>query len=206
MNSCCDNPVIWPEEDDGEAISGCNCDSSYVGLEMDSTCMGATMIAKMSERRNYRLLDSNLSGLPWFLIKNPGLNCGLMMSQYSQAGLLNDMKMMCQPACVDNVPTCGGQEDYVAMGYNSCKKSVEVSKMLEYVLAMELLSVFQAHQFIDKDVKPSTVSQAILKKLSKTIPVIDEDVFLSPYIENIREFIHSGNLVEITEDIVGEIL
>ncbi|SHJ88974.1 histidine ammonia-lyase [Dethiosulfatibacter aminovorans DSM 17477] len=205
MNSCCDNPIIWPEGDDGEAISACNCDSSYVGIEMDSASIGATMMAKMSERRSYRLLDSNLSGYPWFLIKNPGLNCGMMMTQYTQAGILNDMKMMCQPACVDNFPTCGGQEDYVAMGYNSSKKALKISEMLDYILAIELLSVYQAHQFMDEGLEPGSASKTVLNRLSKTIPVIEEDVFLNPYIEEIKELINSGTLVEIVENITGKL-
>lgn len=205
MNSCCDNPIIWPEGDDGEAISGCNCDSSYVGIEMDSASIGATMIAKMSERRNYRLLNSDLSGYPWFLVKNPGLNCGLMMTQYTQAGLLNDMKMMCQPACIDNVPTCGGQEDYVAMGYNSSKKALKISEMLDYILAIELLSIYQAHQFMDEGLKPGSASSAVLKTLGETIPVLEEDAFLNPYIEEIKELINSGKLVEIVENITGKL-
>ena len=205
MNSCCDNPIIWTEDDDGEAISACNCDSSYVGIEIDSASIGATMIAKMSERRSYRLLDSNLSGYPWFLIKNPGLNCGMMMTQYTQAGLLNDMKMMCQPACVDSIPTCGGQEDYVAMGYNSSKKALKISEMLDYILAYELLSVYQAHQFMDEGLEPGSVSKAILEILSESIPVIEEDAFLNPYAEEIKELINSGKLVETVENTIGKL-
>src|SRR5699024_4411417 len=119
MNSCTDNPIIWKGEEDGEAISGGNPDSSYIGLEMDSVSMAATMVAKMSERRNNRLVDGDLSENPWFLVNNPGLNSGLMIPQYTQAGLLNDMRILSSPAVIDNVPTCGNQEDYVAMGYNS---------------------------------------------------------------------------------------
>lgn len=43
MNSCTDNPIIWGENGDGEAISGGNPDSSYIGLEMDSVSMRQSM-------------------------------------------------------------------------------------------------------------------------------------------------------------------
>jgi histidine ammonia-lyase len=197
MNSCTDNPIIWPEGEDGATISGGNPDSSYVGLEMDSASMAATMVAKMSERRNNRLIDGNLSEHPWFLVKNPGLNSGLMIPQYTQAGLLNDMKTLCQPAVVDNIPTCGNQEDYVAMGYNSSKKAIDIAEKLEYILAIELLSVYQAHQFIDEDLSPGSVSQSILNEISKTVPVMEDDIYLYPYIEKIRNLIHSGEIVKI---------
>ena len=72
INSCCDNPIIWPGKKDADVISACNPDSSYVGLAMDSSVIAATMLAKMSERRNNRLIDGSLSGHPWFLIKKSG--------------------------------------------------------------------------------------------------------------------------------------
>lgn len=205
MNSCCDNPIIWPETGEQDVISACNADSSYVGMEMDSACIAATGLAKMSERRNNRLIDESLSGYPWFCIKSPGLNSGLMIPQYAQAGLLNEMRMLATPSTIDNTPTCGNQEDYVSMGYNACKKAGPVAEKLEYILAIELLSAFEAQQFLDPDVKRSSASAAVLKEIGKEVPVMDKDVFLHPYIEYLKEFIHSGELVRVIESVTGEL-
>ena len=199
INSCTDNPIIWSDGDEELAISGCNPDSSYVGLELDSAAIAATMVAKMSERRNNRLIDGNLSEYPWFLIKNPGLNSGLMIPQYTQAGLLNDMRTLSQPAVIDNIPTCGNQEDYVAMGYNSVKKAFDLTDKLEYILAIELLSIYQAHQFLKEDLKPASVSQRILDKLGETIPVMKEDMYLYPHIEKIKKLIHNGVILNLSK-------
>ena len=49
-----------------------------------------------------------------------------MIPQYTQAGLLNDMKILSTPASVDSVTTSANQEDYVSMGYNACKKMLSV--------------------------------------------------------------------------------
>jgi histidine ammonia-lyase len=203
MNSCCDNPILWPEGDDGEAISGCNADSSYVGIEMDSACIAATVLAKMSERRNNRLVDGNLSELPWFLIKKPGLNSGLMIPQYTQAGLLNDMKILSHPATIDGIPTCGNQEDYVAMGYNAAKKARQIVEKLEFILAIELLSVYQAHQFIEGDKMPATAVQAVLEEIALTVPIMNEDIYLYPHINTIRSLIHSQKIVGLVEAKIG---
>lgn len=205
MNSCTDNPIIWGEGDDGEAISGGNPDSSFIGLEMDSVSMAATMVAKMSERRNTRLVDGNLSENPWFLVNNLGLNSGLMIPQYTQAGLLNDMKILSTPSVIDNIPTCGNQEDYVAMGYNSSKKAVAIAEKLEYILAIELLSAYQSYQYIDKNLKRSSVTEAIFSEIAKTVPIMEDDMYLYPHIEKLREIIHNGKLLKIAEDIIGEI-
>lgn len=205
MNSCCDNPIIWPEEGNEDVISACNADSSYVGLEMDSACMAATLLAKMSERRNNRLIDGSLSGYPYFLIANPGLNSGLMIPQYTQAGLLNDMRILSTSATIDNTPTCGNQEDYVAMGYNASKKALAITEKLEYILAIELLSSFESQGFIDKDLKRSSLSGKIFKVIGEEVPLMKEDIYLHPHIEFLRDFIHSGELLKLAEAEIGEI-
>lgn len=206
INSCCDNPIIWTKEDDEQAISNGNCDASYVGIEMDSACIAATVIAKMSERRNSRLIDGNTSEYPWFLVKKPGLNSGLMIPQYSQAGILNDMKILCHPATIDNIPTCGNQEDYVSMGYNACKKGIQVAEKLEYILAIELLSVYQAHQFLEEGLKPGKAVKAVLEEIKSRVPVMEEDIYLYPYIEELRDMIHSGRIISIAEEKAGKLV
>lgn len=190
LNSCSDNPIIMPEGDDGRAMSGCNCDAAYVGLEIDSASMAATLLAKMSERRNARLINENLSGMPWFLVKNPGLNSGLMLPQYTQAGLLNEMKMLSMPAVVDNIPTCGDQEDYVSMGYNAAKKAGQLVEKLEYILAIELLGIYQAHQFMDPSCAPGSATRAVLDEIGRTVPVMEEDLYIYPHIVTIKNLIH----------------
>ena len=203
INSCCDNPVIWPEEGNQDVISACNADSSYVGIEMDSACIAAVSLAKMSERRNNRLIDGSLSGYPWFCIKEPGLNSGLMIPQYTQAGLLNEMRGLATPSTIDNTPTCGNQEDYVAMGYNACKKAGAMAEKLEYILAIELLSAYQVQQFLDPEVPRGPATAAVLREIGKQVPVMERDMLLYPHIEYLKDMIHSGALLQAAESETG---
>lgn len=199
MNSCCDNPILWPEPGNEAEISACNADSAYVGIAMDSACLAATMLAKMSERRNNRLTDENLSGYPWFLIQNPGLNSGVMIPQYTQAGLLNQMRILCTSSVIDNTPTCGNQEDYVAMGYNAALKSLSVVEKLEYILAIELLSVYEAQPFVDASLQRSPASRKVLEAVGREVPKLEEDFYLYPHIEYLRQCIHDGKIMAWAE-------
>lgn len=192
MNMSSDNPIIFPDGPNSRAISGCHCDATYVGIAMDSVCTAATVLGKMSERRNFRLITEEYSEMPDFLVKNPGLNSGLMIPHYSQAGLLNDMRSMVYPSTVDNIPTSGGQEDYVSMGYNACKKAYHIIEKLEYILSIELLSVFQSHLFLDLSEQPGSVTQKVLEKIKTKNGFIEEDKLLSVDIENIKDMIHQG--------------
>lgn len=203
INSCCDNPIIWSETNNEDVISACNADSSYVGIEMDSACIAAVALAKISERRNNRIIDGSLSGNPWFCIKEPGLNSGLMIPQYTQAGLLNEMRGLATPSTIDNTPTCGNQEDYVAMGYYACKKAGWVAEKLEYVLAIELLSAYQSQPFVDPEIARSSATTVLIDEIKNHIPVMEQDFFLYPHIEYLKELIHSGELVHIIETAIG---
>lgn len=201
INSCGDNPIVCGTPDDFDVFSNGNPDASYVGIEMDSACIAATAAAKMSERRNVRFLDEKLSSYPYFLVKNPGLNSGLMIPQYAQAGLLNDMKILSHPASVDSVTTSANQEDYVSMGYNACKKALQIRDNLEYILAIELFSAYQADQFLDKSQQRGEGSRKVLAYLKEQIPVMEHDLYLYPHLEKVKEMIHNGKILECIQEL-----
>lgn len=205
INSCGDNPVVYGTEEEPDIYSNGNPDASYVGMQMDAACIAAANLAKMSERRSARFLDENLSGFPWFLVKEPGLNSGLMIPQYAQAGILNSMRMLAAPATVDSVSTSAAQEDYVSMGYNACRKAMETAEKLEYILAVEVFSAYQAQQFLDPGLSRGKGTAAVYQVMEKEIPVMEKDIYLHPHLEWIKEWIHSGGLLEVVEKEVGKL-
>lgn len=202
MNSCCDNPIIFPEGEDGVALMGCNADSAYVGIEADSICIALTNLAKMSERRIDRLVNPLVSELPAFLIKKAGLNSGMMIPQYAAAGLLGEMRIFSTASTIDNTPTCGNQEDYVAMGYNAARKAYKSARLLEQILAIELLNGVQALEF-HHPLKPSPCTEKVVELVRKQVPSLEDDLYLYPYIEYIHELIRYGEIKKCVEDCIG---
>ena len=93
----------------------------------------------------------------------------------------------------------------MAMGYNACKKAGAMAEKLEYILAIELLSAFQAQPLLDPERKRGEGSARVLEEIGRHVPVMEEDMFLHPHIEYLRELIHSGRLVELAEEAVGEL-
>ncbi|WP_138159812.1 HAL/PAL/TAL family ammonia-lyase [Peptoniphilus catoniae] len=196
MDSCTDNPIIYEENGEVDVISGCNPDSSYIGLEMDCLSIALTMLGKMSDRRTFRLLDEKLSNKPAFLVENSGANSGLMITQYTQAGLLNEMKINATSGVIDSIPTCANQEDYVSMGFNSSKKVLKQIENLNYILAIELLCIYEANFFVDPTLKRASLSQRVYDKLN-FVPRLREDFKLHPYIEKISEILKDGELINL---------
>ncbi len=205
LNSSVDNPHIFRlSEDDGEAIMGCNADGSYVGIAADTLCIAMCNIAKISQCRLDRLVNRHVSELPAFLNSNPGLNNGLMIPQYSAAGILGEMRLLTHPATVDNVPTCAFQEDYVSMGYNAALKAYKCVGLSKYITAIEILNAVQAQDFY-KDTKPATATKAVYNLIRKEVKFIDNDRNMHPDIETIALMIIEGHIISEVENVTGKL-
>src|SRR6185312_2892665 len=94
INSVTDNPNIFPDED--LILSGGNFHGQPLALGLDYLAIAMSELANISERRIYQLL-SGQRNLPLFLVKNPGLNSGLMIPQYTAAGIVSENKQLCTP-------------------------------------------------------------------------------------------------------------
>ena len=201
LNSCDDNPIIHPS---GEALSGCNCDAGFVGLQSDAVCTALAYLAKIAERRTDRMTNEHVSGLPPFLVGKAGENSGYMIVQYASAGLLGELRVLSHPASVDAVPTCAFQEDYVSMGYNSALKLGEAVKLAEYILGNELLTAVQAADLRrDKSCRQSQVTSEIAGAVREKAPFMENDHYLSPDMEWAYELVHSGRIRRIAEKHIG---
>lgn len=154
MNSVTDNPNIFPEND--LIVSGGNFHGQPLALGLDFLAIAMSEIASIAERRTYQLI-SGQRNLPLFLIKNAGLNSGLMIPQYTAASIVSENKQLCTPASVDSIPSSNNQEDHVSMGANAATKCKRVIDNVEKVLAIELLTAAQALEFR----KPLKSSDAI---------------------------------------------
>ncbi len=113
INSATDNPTVCPDDD--LIISAGNFHGEPIALPIDFLSIAMSELANISERRIYRLV-SGLRGLPDFLVANPGLNSGFMITQYTAASCVSLNKSLAMPSSVDSIPSCQDQEDLVSMG------------------------------------------------------------------------------------------
>src|SRR3982750_691763 len=91
-----DNPVVTP---DGRVESNGNFHGAPLGYVLDFLAIAAADLAAMSERRTDRFLDVSRShGLPPFLAGEPGVDSGLMIAQYTAAGVVSELKRLAAPA------------------------------------------------------------------------------------------------------------
>ena len=185
INSATDNPTVCPDED--IIISSGNFHGEPIALPMDFLAIAMSELANISERRIYKLV-SGTRGLPSFLVANPGINSGFMITQYTAASVVSLNKSLCNPASVDSIPSCQGQEDHVSMGANAAIKLYKVVLNTERVLAIELFNSAQALEF-RRPLKSSEIIEKLHSEYRKVVPFIKEDGVMYPHIQHSIEFL-----------------
>ncbi len=202
MNSATDNPLILPET--GEVISGGNFHGQPVALVMDHMKIAVAEIGSIAERRINRMLDAHLSDLPPFLTAYPGVDSGLMITQYTAAALVSENKVLAHPACVDSIPTSANQEDHVSMGTIAARQAREILENVRYVVAIEMLVAAQGLDFL-RPLEPGVGVCAAYQTIRREIPHLEEDRVPAEDIAIVYKMLVEGDIVEAAERATGEL-
>jgi histidine ammonia-lyase len=202
LRSVVDNPVVLP---DGRVESTGNFHGAPLGFAADFLAIAAAEVGAIAERRVDRLLDVTRSReLPPFLSPDAGVNSGLMIAQYTAAGIVAENRRLASPASVDSLPTSGMQEDHVSMGWAAAKKLRTVLDNLTSLLAVELLAAVRGLQ-LRAPLTPSPAGRAAIAALSGFAGAPGPDVFLAPMLEETRAVITGRALRNDIEATVGSV-
>jgi histidine ammonia-lyase len=200
LASAIDNPVVL---EDGRIESNGNFHGAPVGYALDFLAIAAADLASISERRTDRMLDKNRShGLPPFLAAEPGVDSGHMIAQYTQAGLVSEMKRLAVPASVDSIPSSAMQEDHVSMGWSAGRKLRRSVDALGRVLAVEILTAARALD-MRAPLTPAPATAAVVEALRADVEGPGPDRYLSPEIEATVALVRSGALLAAAETVTG---
>jgi histidine ammonia-lyase len=187
-----DNPVVLP---DGTISSNGNFHGAPVGYVLDFLAIAAADLGSMAERRTDRMLDAKRShGLPPFLADDPGVDSGLMIAQYTQAGLVSENKRLAVPASVDSIPSSAMQEDHVSMGWHAARKLRQATDNLTMILAIELVAAARAIE-LRAPLQPAPATAAVISRLRQTVPGPGPDRFLAPDLAAAERLVRSGAVV-----------
>jgi histidine ammonia-lyase len=204
LSSAVDNPVVLAEA--GRVESNGNFHGAPVGYVLDFLAIAAADVASISERRTDRFLDASRShGLPPFLAGDPGVDSGHMIAQYTQAGLVSELKRLAVPASVDSIPSSAMQEDHVSMGWSAARKLRRSIDGLTTVVAVEVLTAARALD-LRAPLEPAPATRAVVGALrSAGIEGPGPDRHLAPEIETAGGLVRSGAVLEAVEDAIGEL-
>ena len=194
-NAATDNPMVFADDD--ELVSGGNFHGAPMALAADTLAIGMTQLATISERRTDRLLTPQMSDLPAFLVRESGLNSGLMLAHVTSAALTSEMKILAHPAAVDTIPTSAGREDHVSMSMIAALKAAQIVDLGTQVIAIELLAGCQAIDLL----APLTTSPplaAVHRAVRDLVPHLVADRPPAPDIAAIVTLIRSGAIARAT--------
>ena len=192
LDSAVDNPVLTL---DGRLESNGNFHGAPVGYVLDFLAIAVADLASMSERRTDRFLDvSRNHGLNAFLADDPGVDSGHMIAQYTQAGIVSELKRLAVPASVDSIPSSAMQEDHVSMGWSAARKLRRAIDGLGQVIAIELLTSVRAMD-LRAPIQPGAVGSAVRAQLRTRVAGPATDRYLAPEIAAAHDMVLDGSLL-----------
>lgn len=200
LSSAVDNPVVTL---DGRVESNGNFHGAPVAYVLDFLAIAAADVASMSERRTDRHLDvSRNKGLPPFLAHEVGVDSGLMIAQYTAAGIVSELKRLAVPASVDSIPSSAMQEDHVSMGWAGARKLRKSIDGLGRVLAIEVMTAARSLD-LRAPLLPGPATGAVRDLVRTVAEGPGSDRFLSPEIEAIVGLVQSGAVRDAAAGAVG---
>ena len=191
-NGVTDNPLIFARDDGaGDVLSGGNFHAEPVAFAADHLALAIAEIGALSERRTALLVDPGLSGLPPFLVEEPGLNSGYMIAQVTAAALAAENKCLSHPASVDSLPTSANQEDHVSMATHAARRLGDMVENSVNIVAIELLAAAQGIDFR----APLETSPRLARhhaQVRSRAAYFDHDRLIAPDIDAVAALIRDG--------------
>jgi histidine ammonia-lyase len=190
-NCVSDNPLIFP--DTGEVLSGGNFHAEPVAFAADNLALAAAEIGALAERRIALLIDSTLSGLPPFLVRDGGVNSGFMIAHVTAASLASENKTLAHPASVDSLPTSANQEDHVSMATFAARKLGDIAENTANILSIELLAAAQGVDLrAPHQTSPSL--QHVMHTVRHEVAHYELDHYFAPDIAAVTRLVQSGKI------------
>ncbi len=210
LNSATDNPLVFPgggvadvdtiATGSGRVISGGNFHGEPIAFALDFAKIAVAELGSISERRTALLVDPRLNGgLPPFLAASSGIDSGMMIYQYTAAGLVSENKVLAHPASVDSIPTSANQEDHVSMGSISALHARTVVGHVERILAIELLVAAQALdlRLAEEGASPGVGVAEALARIRGKVTHLDGDREPGPDLAAASAMVHDGALADL---------
>jgi len=190
-NGVTDNPLVMA--DNGDVLSGGNFHAEPVAFAADMLALAACEVGNLAQRRCAMLVDPVLSGLPAFLVREPGLNSGFMIAEVASAALASENRQRAAPAVTDTIPTSANQEDHVSMATHGARRLGPMAENLCRIIGIEALMAAQG-----VDMRAPLKTSPLLEKAHAAIravaPVLDADRPLSAEMERAAALVAAGGL------------
>lgn len=208
--SVTDNPIDLNASADGYDLdlitSGGHFHGMPIAVDAYGLLQAAGMMARISNLRVARYVDRQRNkGLgPQVRGSDPNpTESGLMMAEYTTAGLCNQIWAAAMPSHLMSLSTDAGQEDHVSMAANVAMRAYEAAERLAKIYAIEMAFASQAEavRAASGDAKPVALGARVLDAVMRVrehFPLVDGDRELAWDIEQLAYEVLSGDIAAAT--------
>jgi len=189
INSVTDNPIVdW---ENNTFIHGGNFHGDYIASTIDQLKAALIKLTMLSERRINFFLNRNLNKYfpPFLNLRKPGLDLGLQGLQFVATSTTAVSQSLAYPHHIHSIPTNGDNQDVVSMGTDAALLAAKVIDNAYIVIAIELIVLAQATEFLDIKNKLSNSSEGLLREIRKIFPKIDRDRVIIYELEKVIQFL-----------------
>jgi histidine ammonia-lyase len=193
INSVSDNPVIDIES--RKVYHGGNFHGDYVSLEMDKLKIAITKLSMLAERQLNFLMNDKLNNIlpPFVNLGVLGVNLGMQGTQFTATSTVAENQTLSNPMYIHSIPNNNDNQDIVSMGTNSALLARRVINNSFQVLAIEILSLVQAVDYLGFADKLSEQSANLYHEIRAIVPKFTEDKIMYQELDRVREYIEHNS-------------
>lgn len=189
FNSANDNPII--DVKNKHVYHGGNFHGDYISLEMDKLKIVVTKLTMLAERQLNYLLNSKINEIlpPFVNLGTLGFNFGMQGVQFTATSTTAENQMLSNPMYVHSIPNNNDNQDIVSMGTNAAVITAKVIENSFEVLAIELITIVQAIDYLEQKDQISSVSKKIYDDIRAIIPKFKEDQVMYPFVQKVKDYL-----------------
>lgn len=238
-NSVTDNPVVLPDAQGKftRVVSGGHFHGAPLAYELFNLSAVLAKISDFVHTRCRRYVDGGKNkGLgghaQWpgvtddaAALEKQASESGMMIVEYTAAGIANQVGALCAPSHLRSLPTAGGQEDDVSMAVNvglrlhQALPLTELSEAILLAFSSQAAAIRKDMAFIpSKRVTPggqttphryywtpdqrrlNSKGEAVLEEIMKIFPVVKEDRYMAEELQDLGRLVASGALVRLARE------
>jgi len=188
-NSAADNPVI--DHMHGNIFHGGNFHGDYISFEMDKLKIAVTKLSMLIDRWINYLMNDRLNGkLPPFVnLGKLGVNFGMQGAQFTATSTVAENQSLSFPNYIHSISNNNDNQDIVSMGTNSAQLAKKVVDNTYQVLAIELITLIQAIDFLNIESRMSSFNREKYRQLRNIVPQFVEDTIKYVEIKKIKDYL-----------------
>jgi histidine ammonia-lyase len=188
-NSASDNPVI--DYMHGNIFHGGNFHGDYISFEMDKLKIAISKLSILIERQiNYLMNDKLNAKLPPFVnLGKLGVNFGMQGAQFTATSTVAENQTLSFPNYLHSISNNNDNQDIVSMGTNSAQFAKKVIDNTYQVLAIEMITLIQAIDYLNMESRMSSATQKAYRSLRQIVPNFKEDTIKYLEIKRIKDYL-----------------